>query len=147
VVAGADAADAYVARLRREHPEILLLPPYGLHEVASLLEMADVVVVPQRLTPQTEHQQPSKLLDAMALAKPVVATDVADIGAILSGGRGVVVPPADVGALAAALDAVLAEPARAAAMGARAREWVVAHGSYQAMRAVLRGVIEQAMRR
>ena len=145
VLVGADANAPYVRQLVQAYPGIRLLPPYGLDDVASLLEMADVVVVPQRLAPQTVHQQPSKLLDAMALAKPVVATDVADIGAILSAGRGSVVPPGDVGAMAAALDRVLRDPIGAAAMGARAREWVVEHGSYRAMRVVLGRVIEEVL--
>lgn len=147
VVVGADHSTPYVARLMRELPEARFLPPYGLDEVASLLEGADAVVVPQRLEPQTLHQQPSKLLDAMALAKPIVATSVADIPAILADGRGQVVPPGDPAAIARALDAIFDDPASAARMGERARQWCVAHASYDAMQPVLRSIITAAANR
>ncbi len=144
VVVGADPAMPYVVALRHEHPEVAFFPPYQLDDVASLLEAADAVVVPQRLEPQTVHQQPSKLLDAMALAKPIVATSVADIPAILGGGRGHVVPAADAGAMARALDAIFDDPAGAARMGALARQWCVEQGSYEAMRPVLRAAVAAA---
>jgi glycosyltransferase involved in cell wall biosynthesis len=80
----------------------------------------------------------------MALARPIVATDVADIPDILAGGRGLVVPPGDVDALARAIDAVFDDPDAAARMGAHAREWCVRHGSYDAMQPVLRAIVTAA---
>jgi glycosyltransferase involved in cell wall biosynthesis len=147
VVVGADRSDPYAATLMRDWPELRFLPPYSLDEVPSLLEAADAVVVPQRLRPETVHQQPSKLLDAMALAKPIVATGVADIPDILAQGRGHVVPPADPAALALALDAIFDDPAGAAHMGKLARQWCVAQASYDAVRPVLANAIGIALAR
>jgi glycosyltransferase involved in cell wall biosynthesis len=144
VVVGGDASDPYRRGLRAALPHVAFHPAYALDEVPFLLEAADVVVVPQRMHPQSAMQVPSKLLDAMAMAKPSVATAVSDIPGMLAGGRGIVVPPADPDALAAALDQVFDAPARGAEMGALAREWCVRHASYTAVRPTLRAVIQGA---
>lgn len=144
-VVGADPHDPYTERLRAAYGARLHLhPPYAMHEIPDLLEAADVVIVPQRLQPETAVQLPAKLLDAMALAKPVVATAVADIPAILAEGRGHVVAPGDVAAMAAALDAVFDAPDEGAAMGRRARAWCVEHASYDSAHAVLAATITAA---
>jgi glycosyltransferase involved in cell wall biosynthesis len=144
VVAGADAADPYVRSLVRDFPGMQVRPPYDREELVALLSAADVVVVPQRRTPQTERQMPAKLLDAMALARPAVATAVSDIPAILADGRGHVVAPGDVQGLADAIDRVLDDPDAAAEMGRRARRWCVEHASYESAQPALRALMEAA---
>ena len=143
VLAGGDRSDPFVRGLASAHPDLQILPPYERSDLVSLLEAADVVVVPQRASPETEHQLPAKLLDAMALARPTVATARSDIPAILADGRGVVVPPGDVGGLATAIDELLDDPAAAAAMGQRARQWCVEHASYDWARPVLRDLMRR----
>jgi glycosyltransferase involved in cell wall biosynthesis len=132
-VVGADS-HSYTAELRRRHPEIRYAGPYAFEDTALLLEAADVVVVPQRDTPEARMQLPAKLLDGMALEKPVVSTALSDIPAILADGRGWVVPPGDATALADVIRAVLADPQEARRAGERAREWVVANASYHSLR-------------
>lgn len=74
------------------------------------------------------------LLEACAVALPIVATDVGGTGEIVRDGvSGRLVPPSDPAALAAALLALLQAPGQAAALGAAARAWVEAHGSLEAM--------------
>jgi glycosyltransferase involved in cell wall biosynthesis len=121
-------------------------PAYTLAQTGFVLAAADVVVVPQRLTPATVVQLPAKLLDAMAAARPVVATDVADNAAILADGRGIVVPPSDPAALAKAFDGILDDPSAAAAMGARARAWCEAHASINALAGVVADVVRGVAR-
>jgi glycosyltransferase involved in cell wall biosynthesis len=147
VVVGADLEDGYVRELRARYPDIVFHPPTTLEHGAFLLQAADAVVVPQRDEPAAAGQLPAKLIDGMALAKPIVATAVADIPEILAGGRGHVVPPGDVRALAAALDAIAAQPDEARDMGARAREWCVENASFHSARAVLRGVLDDVVQR
>jgi glycosyltransferase involved in cell wall biosynthesis len=75
------------------------------------------------------------VLEAMAAARPVVATDVGANGHLLRGGElGVLVPANDPAALAAAVGGLLADPARAARLGAAARRQVQTHYSRDAMR-------------
>lgn len=147
LLVGADAASPYVQTIARAFPEITILPPYRMADLPRLLDVADAVVAPSRLGPETVHQQPGKLLDAMAMSKPIVATNVSDIPAMLGDGRGLLVPPSDPRAIAVALDRIFDDPGAAALMGSRAREWCVANASYNAMQPVLRGLIHEVARR
>lgn len=74
---------------------------------------------------------PYVVLEAMALGKPVVATDVGAIADMIEAGTdraaGLVVPPRDVAALAAALRTVLCDPDEAALMGRRGRRRFEGH--------------------
>ncbi|HEX8672552.1 MAG TPA: glycosyltransferase family 4 protein [Longimicrobium sp.] len=145
VVAGADPADGYVRTLMDRFPAVVFHPPYALEEGPFLLQAADAVVVPQRLRAQSVVQMPGKLLDAMAMAKPIVSTAVSDIPDVLAEGRGHVVPPADPAAIAAALDRIFDSPEEAERMGLRARRWCVENASYDSTRETLRRVMADAL--
>ena len=70
---------------------------------------------------------PLKLVEYMAAGVCPVASDQPEIRALLDDGeRGVLVPPGDAAALARALVKLARERQRAAAMGARARDYVLA---------------------
>jgi glycosyltransferase involved in cell wall biosynthesis len=65
------------------------------------------------------------ILEAMAMEKPVVATDVGGTGEVIRHGQsGLLVPPKDSHALAVAISEVLAQPARAREMGRLGRRIV-----------------------
>jgi glycosyltransferase involved in cell wall biosynthesis len=65
---------------------------------------------------------PISILEAMALARPVVTSDVGGSAeAVADGETGIVVPSGDADAAAAALAALAADPGRARAMGERGR--------------------------
>jgi glycosyltransferase involved in cell wall biosynthesis len=145
-VVGADPSDPYVGDLAARYPELILHPPTSLEDGAFLLQGADAVVIAQRDEPAGAAQLPAKLIDAMALAKPVLATAVSDIPAILGDGRGWVVPAGDADALTAALDALLADPEEAARRGAGARAWCVANASHASAAVTLRAVFDPLLR-
>jgi glycosyltransferase involved in cell wall biosynthesis len=66
---------------------------------------------------------PNNVLEAMAAARPVVATAVGDVPLMIEdGATGRVVSPDDAAALGAALGGLLEDPAAARALGAAARE-------------------------
>jgi glycosyltransferase involved in cell wall biosynthesis len=74
------------------------------------------------------------ILEAMAMRKPVVATDVGGTGEVVQHGRsGLLVAPRDPAPLAEAIASVLVAPAQAVAMGGFGREIVVERFSARAM--------------
>lgn len=74
------------------------------------------------------------LLEACAVALPIVATDVGGNGEIIHSGRsGQLVPPGDPDALAEAMIALMRDPHRANTYGRMARAWVERYGSTEAM--------------
>ncbi|OLC12761.1 MAG: hypothetical protein AUH29_15335 [Candidatus Rokubacteria bacterium 13_1_40CM_69_27] len=95
------------------------------NDVADLVAILDVAVLPSR-----SEGLPFALLEAMVLAKPVVATRVGgNLEVVEDGQTGLLVPPEDSAALARAVLFLLDHPAEAAAMGQRGRERVLRHFS------------------
>jgi glycosyltransferase involved in cell wall biosynthesis len=133
---GSQAARRWDAR-----PYVRSFGEVPFDEVPRWLSAADVVAVPQRATTDTVGQSPAKLVDAMALARPIVATAVAMIPEIV-GNAGVLVEPGDVAGLARAIRSLLDAPDRAAALGRRARARCVAEYSFTAARARLYPLID-----
>jgi glycosyltransferase involved in cell wall biosynthesis len=86
-------------------------------DVADVLALADVFVLP------SESEGFGRVLvEAMAMARPVVATAVGGVpDIVLASQTGLLVPPADPAALAGAVQALLDDPARAARLGAAGR--------------------------
>ena len=145
VLVGVDLAGSSASRWGAL-PWVRLLGEIPFDDVPRFLVAADVVAVPQRATPDTVGQLPAKLIDAMALGRPIVATAVSMVPEILDG-CGAVVPPGDPVALAKAVGAFLADQATAEAFGRRARERCAAEYSFTAARAKLFPLIEGAAAR
>lgn len=114
-------------------------PPQPFEKVPEFLAMADVVVVPQTRSPATVGQTPAKVFDAMAMAKPVIATNVSDLPDILDG-CGWIVESGNVRQLAGAIRSVLDDPLEAASRGKLARERFVESYGWDAMESNLTGV-------
>jgi glycosyltransferase involved in cell wall biosynthesis len=86
-------------------------------DVAALYAAMDVVAIPS-----WRENMPQVLLEAMAMARPVVATATIGVRELIDDGvHGFVVAPGDVAALAERLASLLADRTRGATMGARAR--------------------------
>jgi glycosyltransferase involved in cell wall biosynthesis len=143
VLVGADAGGE-AARRWAARPWVRVVGEIPFDEVPRYLVAADAVAVPQRATSDTVGQVPAKVFDAMALARPIVATAVSMLPEILDG-CGVLVPAGDPVALAASLGRLLDDPAGAAELGRRARERCRARYSYAAARAALFPVVERAV--
>jgi glycosyltransferase involved in cell wall biosynthesis len=72
--------------------------------------------------PSFEESLPRVVLEAMAFALPIVATNVYGIPEMIDERSGWLVPPGDPDALAAAIEAVIDDPDAARQVGGRARE-------------------------
>jgi glycosyltransferase involved in cell wall biosynthesis len=145
-VVGAAAGSAAGRRILERCPSAALLPWVPFDQVPAFLSAADVVVVPQRDTPDTVGQVPAKIFDAMALGRPVISTRVSMIPEILDG-CALLVEPGDVSGLAAAILRLLENRGEAECLGARARERCVERYSLHAARRELFPLIERAMAR
>ena len=127
-------------------PWVRLVGQIPFDDVPRFLIAADVVAVPQRATTDTVGQVPAKLIDAMAMGRPIVATAVSMIPEMLDG-CGVVVPPDDPPALARAVGTLLADRATAESLGRRARERCAAEYSFTAARARLFPLIDAVLKK
>ena len=89
-------------------------------DVAALLAACDLFVLPSLF-----EGLPVSVLEAMASARPVIATDVGGTTEVVSHGEtGLLVPPEDAGSLADAITTLLEDPVLAARLAARGRALV-----------------------
>jgi glycosyltransferase involved in cell wall biosynthesis len=129
VVIAGDGADAPALRerLAREGPpNTRMIGPVPHERVPSLYAEADAAAVLLRDLPLFRGALPSKLLEAMAAARPVLLSaggEAADL--VQQAGAGLVVPPEQPGELARAIVELHRDPERARRMGAAGRRVVV----------------------
>jgi glycosyltransferase involved in cell wall biosynthesis len=110
-------------------------------DVRPLLAAMDVFVLPS-----WAEGMSNALMEAMAAARPVVATAVGGNTEVVAHGRtGILVPPGDPGAIAAAVSGFLHEPERAARLGAAAREFVTDRFGARARVAELERLYEERL--
>lgn len=96
---------------------VTFLGAQGQAEIARELAACGALVLPS-----LAEGVPVVLMEAMAAARPVIATRIAGVAELVEEGvSGLLVPPGEEEALAQAMLAVTADPARAAAMGAAGR--------------------------
>lgn len=89
----------------------------GQSEVAALLRETGILVLPS-----FAEGVPVVLMEAMAAARPVIATRVGGVSELVEDGlSGLLVPPGDEASLAEAVTALAGDAARRAAMGAAGR--------------------------
>jgi glycosyltransferase involved in cell wall biosynthesis len=97
----------------------------------------DVFVVPRKNLDVTRSVTPLKPVEALASARPVVASALPALAEIIDDGRtGLLVPPENRAALAGALASLLAQPSLRRVMGTSGRERVLATRTWEANAAV-----------
>ncbi len=113
---------SYVRKVAREvkllglEKRVMLLGEVPRSELLQLYELCDVFVLSS-----INEAQGLSVLEAMAKAKPVVATAIGPVLEILPADGGVVVPPQEPERMASAILEVLWNPARGQETGQRAR--------------------------
>jgi colanic acid biosynthesis glycosyl transferase WcaI len=99
-------------------------PQVPLEEILPVLAASDALLVPLSAHPTFQQFVPSKLIDFMAVGKPVVLSAAGEAARILDrAGGGIAVAPESPADLAAALRWLAEHPAEAAAMGLRGRRF------------------------
>ena len=145
MVVGAPLDHPYANELQQQYPGMLLLiPPQPLEKLPMYLAASDMVVLPQRNTPESLGQMPAKLTDAMAMAKPIIASGLSDIPDYLED-CGLVVDPDDVEALADKIAWVASHKELAIVMGRKARERAIEKLSLDAMLQAMESEIQRVL--
>lgn len=119
--------EALLTLLRRQHPRVpvALLPYREPEALAELHALMDVCV-----HPSLHDGLPNALLEAMACARPIVATTAGGIPDVLRDRcEGLLVEPGDVPALAGAIESLLDDREQARRYGVAARARVLAEFS------------------
>lgn len=106
-------------------------------DVRPFIAAADAVLAPLLIARGVQN----KVLEAMAMARPVVLTHEAATGIAAEDGQHWLVCPPDPKAMAARIVALLADPAVPARIGTAARRFVLDHHGWEAMMAPLAGLI------
>lgn len=108
---------------------------YGMQsfdKVPEFLTLADVVVIPQKRNYWTIGQIPAKVFDAMAMAKPIISTNVSDLPEILEG-CGWIIEPGRPRQLAESIEYILNNPEEAKKIGIKARQKCIERYSWNVM--------------
>jgi glycosyltransferase involved in cell wall biosynthesis len=100
---------------------VYFLAEQPFEKLPEILSIIDLIVIPQRERPASYGQVPAKIFDAMAMAKPIIATNTYDLYEIIDG-CGLLVEPEDPRLLAETINYVLTHPSEAREMGRKARE-------------------------
>ncbi len=126
-IVGLDASPSVIALADRT-PGFEWLGP--VPDIRAALALADIVIVPLRVGGGTRL----KVLEALAMAKPMVATTIGIEGIALQDGRDLLVAdlPEEI---AAAIGKLLGDPEDAHALGQRGRETVMAKYDWRAVAA------------
>ena len=115
--------------------QVLMFAPVPKAQIPALLQCFDVAYIGwQRLPIYRFGIAPNKLMDYMMAARPVLHSVEAGNDPVAEACCGLTVAPESAAAVADGVRALLARtPDERAAMGARGREFVVAHHSYRVL--------------
>lgn len=102
-------------------PYLVAIGPRPKAEMPRYLGLADLVVLPLNDDLLAQTQMPCKVFEAMSMAKPIIASAVADMPQILEG-CGWTTPPDEVDALARQIQWVFSHPVESAEIGRQARK-------------------------
>ena len=122
VLVGADSSiQSHIDNMKSNQDRVVVFPKIPFKDLPEYLAVADILVIPQRRTTDTEGQIPAKLFDAMAMAKPIITTPISDIPEVL-GENGFFIEPEDPDELANTIEYILSHPEEALLKGKKARE-------------------------
>ncbi|AVH70464.1 glycosyltransferase family 4 protein [Nostoc sp. 'Lobaria pulmonaria (5183) cyanobiont'] len=141
VIVGGNPYDNYDEQLiERWGQWIIMLPQTSIEQMPEVVAAAHIVVVPQRDTSVARAQFPIKLMDGMAMAKPVLATRVGDIPEILDE-VGYLVDPASPEQIAEQIKLIFQDLETANEVGKKARNRCLEKYSVEKMASTMESVI------
>ena len=112
------------------------------------MRRADVCLAPfPTWPPHYLSATPTKLVEYLAMGRPVVAGDHPDQRRVIEESGAGLIAPATAEGFAAAITHLLAAPAEAEAMGARGPAWVAEHRDYAAISEAVAEVYDRLLTR
>jgi glycosyltransferase involved in cell wall biosynthesis len=108
------------------------------HEALAWVQRAAVCLSPFYPTFVLRSTSPTKLIEYMAMGKPVVANDHPEQAQVIAESGGGLCTPWSAEAFGNAIATLLLAPSQAAAAGRAGRTWVLAHRRYATIAASLR---------
>jgi glycosyltransferase involved in cell wall biosynthesis len=127
--------------MNRRKKYILEHPEFPYRDLPRFHMVADLVVLPQMDTPFGRAQLPMKLLDAMAMARPIISTNVSDIPALLEG-CGIVLENYDEDELVQRISELHGDEGLRQRLGEAARRRCVERYSYRQGMEILDGALK-----
>jgi glycosyltransferase involved in cell wall biosynthesis len=140
---GATIVIVGATRRPRAPANVLAVPPTDYRTAMRWLAASDIVVVPQRDGPIGRRQAPAKIIDAMAMGRAVVASDLAPIREML-GDTGVLVTPGSPTILAEELGALMLDHDRRQRLERTARTRFLERHSFRSVRPLFAAVVGEA---
>lgn len=101
-----------------------------LQQALGWIKAADVCICPIELIPEQEVATPTKLVEYLAMGRPVVASVHYDHNEVIGSSGAGLIANMNGEAIGQAVARLLADPAWAAEMGARGPQWVKANRDY-----------------
>ncbi len=99
-------------------------------QVPAYTRLADIAMAPYPALDRF-YFSPLKLLEYMALALPVVSSDIGQIGGLVTHDeRGLLCAPGEVHEVVSAVESLIDDPDKAARLGNTAREWVLDNATW-----------------
>lgn len=151
MIVGIEDGDKYCVSLKKRVADLDLrinvkyFPQQPFEMLPTFLSITDLVVIPQRKGTASYGQVPAKIFDAMAMAKPIIASNVSDIPEILND-CGWIIDPENPALLAEKIKYVFDHPREAKEMSWKAREKCKQKYSWEAMEEKLIQIFEQYRR-
>lgn len=136
VIAGGPIAPRVKELSQRNNITVLGRVP----DMAAIIETADIIIAPL----QTARGIQNKVLEGMAMAKPVIATSAANEGINANDGEAIIIANSPE-AFARKIEMLINEPERAKLIGARAREYVKKEFSWPNAFQLLDNIIIEAL--
>jgi len=141
---GADRHNKYTRLLQRKAGDfvVFLYRKVALAEVPKYLAATDLVILNQQKTVGSNYQVPAKLIDAMAMAKPTIVSNVGDLPGIVEDGGLVVRWNMNEDLLRAILE-IKKSPELARELGDRARKKFLKCYTYQNIEKIITDAINR----
>lgn len=141
IVGGTEINDGYVDQLLNTWGQWMIkLPQFPVEAMPEIIAAAHIFVVPQRENLTTIAQFPIKLTEGMAMAKPILTTQVGDIPEIL-GATGYLVPPSSPDQIATKIKWIWDNLDAANSLGNQSRERCIELYSLNKMAVILGKII------